>query len=139
MPGLRFGTQSARHIHGESPLAVALGGNEPEIVQKLLKMNEDDISDVLKSQKGYHIFKVTGITAEKKKTFEECKDLVDNKLRLEKENSVRNEFIDKLMKAEQVFIFEGEFKTSQTPAAGGAGAASAAAEKEQKENKNDKK
>lgn len=87
-------------------------GNEPEIVKKLFDLKSGEISSVLKSQKGFHIFKILEITPERKRKYEEVQDIVENKLKMEKENQSRSEFVDKLMKAEQVFIFEGEFKTS---------------------------
>lgn len=106
-------------------------GNETEIVAELLKLSEGKISGVLKSQKGYHIFKIVSITPERKRNFEEVKDLVDNKLKTEKENQTREEFITNLMKAEQVFLFEGEFKSDSTETP----TSSSETEKKAKENK----
>ena len=85
-------------------------GNEPELAKKLANLKVGGLSDVLKSNKGFHIFKILEETPPKKRSFDEVKNIVELKLKMEKENQAREEFVDKLMKAEQVLVFEGEFK-----------------------------
>ncbi len=84
-------------------------GQEPEINKELFKLKKGEISKVLKSKKGYHIFKILDEEAERTRPFDEVKNLVKSARESELRMKEEKEMVDRLMKAENVIIYEDKF------------------------------
>ena len=85
-------------------------GQEPEINKELFKLKQGEISGVIKSKKGYHIFKVLEDIPERTRPFEEVKNMVKSSRESELRQDQQRQLIDRLMKAENVIIYEDKFE-----------------------------
>jgi len=73
-------------------------GKEQEITDTLFKLPEGALSDVLKSTKGYHIFRIDKIEPEKQKPLNDVKTLVRNQLLREQKEAGLESAFDNLKK-----------------------------------------
>jgi len=84
-------------------------GQEPEINKELFKFKQGELSGVIKSKKGFHIFKILEDVPERTRTFDEVKNMVKSSRESELRANEERQLIDRLMKAENVIIYEDKF------------------------------
>lgn len=89
-------------------------GEFPEIFSEALKLKEGDTSGILKSEFGWHIFKLVSVTDGSKIDFEDVKDgLYDELYAVKLENKVK-EYTDELLKKAEI-VFAGGTAGSASP------------------------
>lgn len=109
-------------------------GQAPEAVQKLMKMEANAVSEPVKTEKGFHIFKVLEKTPEKIPTLEEVKQRVEASVRQRKAGELQEALLQRLLKAETVKIFDQSLVESQPGANNAAlGAGTVGASKDAKQ------
>jgi parvulin-like peptidyl-prolyl isomerase len=82
--------------------------NFPEVFQKTLKMRKNTVSKVIKSEYGYHIFKVVDIKVNKIPSFEELSGELYAELFAKKQDNMTNELIEELVKNANIKVM-GDF------------------------------
>ena len=68
----------------------------PQLRELLASMNVDDITDVLRAQRGYQILKLESRTDSKVKTFEEARGDIGNRIGQQKLRGEREKYLDRL-------------------------------------------
>ena len=68
----------------------------PQLRDLLASMNVDDITDVLRAQRGYQILKLESRTDSKVKTFEEARGDIGNRIGQQKLRGEREKYLDRL-------------------------------------------
>jgi peptidyl-prolyl cis-trans isomerase C len=86
-------------------------GDNKEIAESLLRLDRDTLSEVMKTEKGYHIFKILEVAPHRELTFDEAKPRIVAALRQQKESEAQQKLIEQMLKAREVVIYEGEFQT----------------------------
>ncbi len=99
----RGGSLGAIYQGGQSISGI---GSVPEIIQQLITLNKDDVTTPIKSDKGFHIFKITEKTPERQMPFDEVKSQVEARLKQRKASELQTELLQRLLKAEKVKIFD---------------------------------
>jgi parvulin-like peptidyl-prolyl isomerase len=99
-------------VNTSTCLIPTIGKNET-LVHQLELLNPGDCSDVVKTDRGYHIFKLLEVQPERQQNFDEVKDQIEAALRHDKEQEREHQLIENLMKAQNVIIYEAEFEESQ--------------------------
>lgn len=87
-------------------------GKDEALVSKLKSLGQDEYSDVVKTDRGYHIFKVLEVQPERVQSFDEVKSQIEATLHQIKEQEREHQLIEDLMKTQNVIIYEGEFAES---------------------------
>ncbi len=77
----------------------------PEFTEAFKKLNEGEVSDLVKSTYGYHIIKVTDI---KQKTFDEAKDTIKTTLENEEKSEIYTSSIEQWKKDYKVKTYENK-------------------------------
>ncbi len=78
----------------------------PEFEEVAFRMNKGDVSEVFKTQFGYHIIQLTDRAEPKLRDFKSVKNLVDKQLVNEKRSKLYKEFIEKLKTGSKIEIDE---------------------------------
>jgi peptidyl-prolyl cis-trans isomerase C len=94
----------------ETDFVPSIGENK-DVAQSLLRLQKNDLSDVIKIDKGYHIFKIVDVIPRHELTRDEAKPRIIAALRRDKASEAEQKLIDEMLKARQVVIYEGEFQT----------------------------
>ncbi len=94
-------------------------GQQPEIAKSISELKQGDVSEPIQSDKGWHIFYITEETPEQIHTFEETKTQIENMVKREREHDAVQAYIQRMMKAEKVKIYDQNI--SAAPAAAPAG------------------
>ena len=88
------------------------GQGLPDLEKKYLNLKEGQISDVIESETGYHIFKVTGRKAAGGESFDEVKDEIRDYLLDQKVDKKMEEIVNKLRKKAKIEILDPELKAA---------------------------
>jgi parvulin-like peptidyl-prolyl isomerase len=88
-----------------------IGKNEA-LVNQLKSLGQGEYSEIVSSDRGYHIFKILEVQPERQQPFDEVKSQIEGALRQVKEQEREHQLIENLMKTQNVIIYEGEFAES---------------------------
>lgn len=88
-------------------------GSASETVKKLLALETNVVSDPVKSEKGFHIFKILERTPERVPPLEEVKQRVEGLVRQRKAGELQDALLQRLLKAENVKIFDQSLVDAQ--------------------------
>lgn len=80
--------------------------NFPEVFQKALKIRKGRISSVIKSEYGYHIFKVADIKVNRTPKFEELSGELYADLFAKKQDEMTNKLIEELLQNANIQVFD---------------------------------
>lgn len=83
---------------------VAKGKMVPEFEEAAFAMEEDEISEPVKTQYGYHVIKVEGRKEEKASSYDEAKDQISETLRQQEMEKVWVEFVKELKENAEIDI-----------------------------------
>lgn len=84
----------------------------PDVFEEAFKLSPGETSDIIKSEYGFHIFKVLAFKDNENKKFDEVKSQIYAKLYSEKQEESVKEFIDEIYnKAEIVYINTPSFES----------------------------
>lgn len=81
-------------------------GQAPEIVERLLALDAQAVSEPIQSEKGYHLFKILEKTPERIQTLDEVKQRVQSLVGQRKAAELQDALLQRLLKAEKVKIFD---------------------------------
>jgi peptidyl-prolyl cis-trans isomerase C len=121
----QFSTDDAANKQrgGDLSFFAATATNYPKpVVDAAFKLqNTGDISAAVKSDKGWHILKLTGKRKAINRAFDEVKRQIQNRLYRDKRQKAQEDFVNELKKKANVQVFEdklGMVKIDTTPGAG---------------------
>jgi parvulin-like peptidyl-prolyl isomerase len=77
-----------------------------EFDEVVFNLNADEISEVVQSPYGFHLFKVAERRPARKMSFEEAKPLIQQELTLEKREEMFKEWVAELRRAARVVVYE---------------------------------
>ncbi|MGC9519089.1 MAG: peptidylprolyl isomerase [Desulfuromonadaceae bacterium] len=81
-------------------------GQAPEMVEQLLALDAQAVSEPIQSEKGYHVFKILEKTPERIQSLEEVKPRVQAMVGRRKAAELQDALLQRLLKAEKVKIFD---------------------------------
>jgi len=87
-------------------------GKDTAITDELFKLEEENLSSVFQSKKGYHVFKINEKEPERQKSLEEVKTLVRNQLLRESKELNMNRSFDNLKKKYKCTVNYDELEDS---------------------------
>jgi len=87
-------------------------GKDEGLVSQLKSLGQGKYSEIVSSDRGYHIFKILEVQPERQQRFDEVKSQIEGALRQVKEQEREHQMIENLMKTQNVIIYEGEFAES---------------------------
>jgi TolA-binding protein len=90
-------------------------GAVPEFVEAALALGAGEVSQPVKTAKGYHLIRVESRTPEGKKTLEEAKADITSKLQYSKRATAKDEVLNQLKSKYKVAYLTGTAPTAKTP------------------------
>jgi parvulin-like peptidyl-prolyl isomerase len=90
-------------------------GKDEALVSQLKSLSPKEYSDPIRTDRGYHIFKILEVQPERQQGFDEVKSQIEAALRQVKEQEREHQLIENLMRTQDVMIYEGEFAEATPP------------------------
>ena len=97
-------SQDALTKEQKGEVTIARGTNDPTLEGAIFNLKKDQISDVIRTQTGYHIVKILEITPEEYQPFEEVSDRIKAQLEAEYVQQLLPDYLTKLKKAASIEI-----------------------------------
>ncbi len=85
-------------------------GKLPRLGEKIFTMSEGEISEPIRSERGWHIVRIDAVRRERQRTLEEVLPEITQKLRSQRQNALYNHVLDSLKAAYEVQVHDDALK-----------------------------